>query len=97
MQQRHSIGSSDVRYYTTADGSMLSLPFSKPPSEVEAELSSLAQLLDVVGDLERVHSAYDKMEMERKRDTLHNVLDNSFTDLCDNNEEKKDDAIITRL
>ena len=66
--------------------SMLSISCSRSMGDCDVELSSLAQLLDVVGDLERVHAAYNKMEMERKRDTLHNILDSSFSDLLNTSE-----------
>ena len=33
----------------------------------DAEMASVGQLLDVIMDLEKVHDAYEKMELEKQR------------------------------
>ena len=47
----------------------------KSYSVCDAEIASVAQLLDVVNDLEKAHMAFDKIEKEHQTQSLHNILE----------------------
>lgn len=66
-----------------AGGSTHSL-MHRSSSFQDAQMASVAQLLDVLNDLQRAHSVYEDMEEEHRRHSLRNNLpDNSITAVDD--------------
>lgn len=49
-------------------------PMRKSTSFQDAQIASVAQLLDVVCDLEKAHAAFQKMECEKERNSLQSGM-----------------------
>ena len=62
-------------YPVTVDAAGVVAKTYKSYSVCDAEMASVAQLLDVVHDLERAHTAFEKVERERLSEELHNILE----------------------
>ena len=74
-----SNSTSDSKFLSVSDTEWDSTGLPKSTSFQDAQIASVAQLLDVVRDLEKAHSAFEKIETERERNSLQSSMGGDST------------------